>query len=327
VSTACCSADNSATAPFCGLRTQHRRAESGSVTHAGASQRIARRSIVGVLAVVTRSCAASDRGVVYDSEEYRKRRVAPARASPLGGTGLRGRNSAGRNRLTRSMDNHDDKTVAASGGRVLQIDPAAHKVADVLLPWLVNGTLEGDERAFVEQHLAACPRCQREAEWLRDFHAACGAGESSEEASAAFRSLKRKLDARPDVRLADRLRSWISDSGWTRWVIAAEFAMIAVLGAALFAGVGEPSIYRTLGAGPSTSMTTGALVVVFDPATPEGDLRRILRDVDARVVDGPTQANAYVLEVQQSRREQALRELKSNPAVVLVQNLDSKGSR
>ena len=34
-------------------------------------------------------------------------------------------------------------------GRVLQFDPAAHKVADVLLPWLVNGTLEGDELAFV----------------------------------------------------------------------------------------------------------------------------------------------------------------------------------
>ena len=101
--------------------------------------------------------------------------------------------------------------------------------------------------------------------------------------------------------------------------------MIAVLGAALFAGFGEPSIYRTLSAGSSPSM--GALVVVFDPATPEGDMRRILRDVDARVVDGPTQANAYVLEVQQPRREQALRELKSNPAVVLVQNLDSKGSR
>ena len=131
-------------------------------------------------------------------------------------------------------------------GRVLQIDPAAHKVADVLLPWLVNGTLEGEEQAFVEQHVAACPRCQREMEWLREFHAACTAGESSEQASSAFRSLKRKLDARPDTRVADRLRAWLPRTGFARWVIAAEFAVIAVLGAALFAGVGEPSLYRRL---------------------------------------------------------------------------------
>ena len=225
------------------------------------------------------------------------------------------------------MDNHDDKAGTGASGRVLQIDPAAHKVADVLLPWLVNGTLEGEERVFVEQHVAACPRCQRELAWLREFHAACTAGESSEQSSSALRSLKRKLDARPDTRAVDRVRAWLPRGGFARWVIAAEFAVIAVLGAALYAGVGEPSLYRTLGAGPSSSVTTGALVVVFDPATPEGDLRRILRDVDARLVDGPTQANAYVLDVPQTRREQALRELKSNPAVVLVQTLDSKGSR
>ena len=50
------------------------------------------------------------------------------------------------------MDNRNDKTGAS--GRVLPLAPAAHRVADVLLPWLVNGTLEGDELAFVERHLA-----------------------------------------------------------------------------------------------------------------------------------------------------------------------------
>ena len=64
-------------------------------------------------------------------------------------------------------------------GRVLRFDPAPHKVADVLLPWLVNGTLEGDELEFVQQHVATCVRCQREVEWLREFHAACAAGESN----------------------------------------------------------------------------------------------------------------------------------------------------
>jgi len=225
------------------------------------------------------------------------------------------------------MDNRNDKSGTGNNGRVLQIDPAAHKVADVLLPWLVNGTLEGDERSFVEQHVAACPRCQREVDWLREFHSACAAGEKAPGAAAGLASLRRKLDARVDNRgIVERFRALTWGRGWTRWVIAAEFAVIALLGAVLWQGIEQPSLYRTLGAGNS-AMTTGALVVVFDPATPEGDLRRILRDVDARLVDGPTQANAYVLDVPPSHREQAVRALKSNPAVVLVESLASKGSR
>jgi len=224
------------------------------------------------------------------------------------------------------MDNRNDRAGTGENGRVLQIDPAAHKVADVLLPWLVNGTLEGDELTFVQQHVAACPRCQREVDWLRDFHAACAAGEKAPGTAAGLESLRRKLDARAgNRRIIARLRASLPH-GWMRWVIAAEFAVIAVLAGMLLQSVEPPALYRTLGAG-NAAMTTGALVVVFDPATPEGDLRRILRDIDARLVDGPTQANAYLLDVPPSRREQAVRSLKSNPAVVLVESLQSKGSR
>lgn len=38
-----------------------------------------------------------------------------------------------------------------------------------LLPWLVNGTLEGDERLEVEEHLRSCLVCRREVEQLRDL--------------------------------------------------------------------------------------------------------------------------------------------------------------
>jgi anti-sigma factor RsiW len=38
----------------------------------------------------------------------------------------------------------------------------AHERTLELLPWLVNGTLEGDERREVEAHLASCPECRSE---------------------------------------------------------------------------------------------------------------------------------------------------------------------
>lgn len=215
-------------------------------------------------------------------------------------------------------------------GRVLQFDPAAHKVADVLLPWLVNGTLEGDELAFVQQHVATCARCQREVEWLREFHAACVAGESEPNAStsAAFRSLRHKLDTRPKERgIVSWSNRWRFGHAWTRWLIAAQLAVIVVLGGVVIVGDDHPAVYRTLSSSDAGAATTGSLVVVFDPATTEADLRRMLRDIGARLIDGPTRTNAYVLEVPEPRREQAVRVLRNERAVVLVERLDSKASR
>ena len=213
-------------------------------------------------------------------------------------------------------------------GRVLQIDAATHKVVDVLLPWFVNGTLRGDELAFVKQHLSECVRCQREVEWLRELGAACVAAEQVPGASNALRNLRRQLDEprRSNGPLARLYRLWRGAQPWSRWVIAAELAVIIVLGALLVPGTDGPALYRTLGAANPSAKMTGNLVVVFDPAITESELRRILRDVGARVVDGPTQANAYVLEVPVEQRDLAAQTLRSQRAVVLAEQLGPRST-
>jgi len=207
--------------------------------------------------------------------------------------------------------------------RVVRIDPAAHKVADALLPWFANGTLDGEEGAFVERHLAQCPRCRQEVDWLRKLYAACLAGEAASEAPAVFRKLRRKLEA-PRSR-------WQSlgarPARWTRWVMGAQFALIVALGALSVHDTEREPAYRTLGALPVVAPPAGALVVVFDPSTSEAELRRVMREADARVVDGPTRSNAYVLAVPAGRRDQAIETLKSERAVALVEALDPEGSR
>jgi hypothetical protein len=214
-------------------------------------------------------------------------------------------------------------------GRVLPFDPPAHKVADVLLPWFVNGTLEKDELAFVQQHLSECVRCQREVEWLRELRAACLDGEAAPGASSVFRNLRRQLDEPRTVRGegAWPRRFWRRAPPWSQWALAAELAVIVALGAALLQGTDGPSLYRTLGARNAAAPTTGTLVVVFDPTTAESDLRRILREAGARVVDGPTQANAYVLQVAGERRDKAEQALRAEAAVVLVEQLDPEKTR
>jgi anti-sigma factor RsiW len=201
-------------------------------------------------------------------------------------------------------------------GRVLHFDAATHKVVDVLLPWFVNGTLDDDERALVERHLRQCERCRREVEWLQELHAACAAAATSG-ASPALDGLRQRL-ARPRA-AAGRWQVL----PWSRAVIAAQLAAILVLGAVVVGSDESKAPYRTLGAAESAARASASLVVVFDPAATELELRRILRTAGARIVDGPTQANAYLLDVPSGAREDAIRTLKTDRRVVLVEPLGS----
>jgi anti-sigma factor RsiW len=202
--------------------------------------------------------------------------------------------------------------------RVVRLDPAAHKVADALMPWYVNDTLDREERAFVERHVAECPRCKQEAEWLRGLYAACVAGEASPAASSALRKLRRKLEA-PRARQRGPARLWRRERPWTHWLIGAQLVLIAGLGALWIHDEERAAPYRTLGA--ASTPAPPALVVVFDPATSEAEMRRVLREADARVVDGPTQSNAYLLDVPPAERQHALQALRSERVVTFAEDL------
>jgi anti-sigma factor RsiW len=204
--------------------------------------------------------------------------------------------------------------------RVVRLDAPPHKVAHVLLPWLVNGTLEGDELAFVRRHVDECPECRHEVEWLRELHAACIAAEAMPGASAAFRNLRHNLEARegrdPITRRSEgRRRRWLPRA------LAAQCAVIVVLGALLLASTDGPALYRTLGAGNAAVPAKGSLVVVFHPTTSVAEMQRILRSAGARIVDGPTQANAYVLEVPPGQMERAAQAIKAERAALLIEPL------
>lgn len=213
--------------------------------------------------------------------------------------------------------------------RIIRLDAAAHKVVDVLLPWLVNGTLEGDELAFVQRHVDECPTCRHEVEWLRELHAACIAGEAMPGASVAFRNLRRDLEAPSGARdsIARLRRSRGRTRHWWQWAIAAEFGVIIVLGGLLLTSTDGPVLYRTLGAGNARTPATGSLVVVFDPATSQAEVHRILRSAGARIVDGPTQANAYVLEVPVGDTDRGAQAIRAERATLLIEPLGPQGAR
>lgn len=211
-------------------------------------------------------------------------------------------------------------------GRVLSFEAGVHKVVDALLPWYVNGTLSPEERDYVHQHVGECAQCRQEIEWLRELHSACAAAQSTPAGSLALRNLRRRLDEPPPERgVWSRLRRALENSTrGARWATAAlVIVLVASVSWALRDGE-SPALYRTLSAS-DVMPRNGSLIVVFDPATTEAELRRILREADARLVDGPTRANAYVLDVPIERRDVALRALRSERSVLLVERLTQEG--
>jgi len=213
--------------------------------------------------------------------------------------------------------------------RVIPFDAAAHKVAHVLLPWLVNGTLKDDELAFVQRHLDECEDCRHEVDWLRELHAACIAGQATPGASVAFRNLRRELEAPRESQdsIARLRRSFGGPRRWWQWALAAELAVIVMLGSLLLTSADGPALYRTLGARNAGTPVSGNLVVVFDPATSVAEVQRILRSAGARIVDGPTQANAYVLDVPAGQMTRAAQAIKAERAALLVEPLGSRDAR
>ncbi len=110
------------------------------------------------------------------------------------------------------------------------------------------------------------------------------------------------------------------------WALAAQFAVIAGLAILLVPPYGDLAAYRVLGAGTEAD-SAGNVVVIFQPETTVQDMHRILQTSRARMVDGPTVTDAYVLAVPDTRLAQAIDALRAEPAVALAEPLNAGGAR
>lgn len=223
-------------------------------------------------------------------------------------------------------------------GRILQFEGHRHGEAQRLLPWLVNGRLDADEQAWVEQHVAGCSECRREYDaqralqtaWLQSDDAATDGVDAKgmdangmwSAADAGWHRLRPRLQPPQVVQESIQLplhRQWPQRPRWMGWALAAQALMITVLGAALWRLPSVTPSYRTLGTAPAAA--AGNLVIVFDPHLDEGRLRGLLRASEARIVDGPNAAGAYVLAVPAPRLAMVRDTLRAAPGVTLVATL------
>jgi anti-sigma factor RsiW len=215
-------------------------------------------------------------------------------------------------------------------GRVLPLNASEHAAADALLPFYVNGTLRGEELARVEQHLTACEQCRHEVDWLRDIFAACAAmapipGAQAFADAAGIRAFADRVEPLPWRRRISA--GWRSTQPWMRMLIAAQLAGLAILGTLLAFDNRDDPNYRTLGAYAQPAPARDAIAVMFDPAMTEAELRRVVTRAGARIVDGPTTTNAFVLEVPAAQTHEAVQKLRAERTVLFAEPLGARADR
>jgi hypothetical protein len=179
----------------------------------------------------------------------------------------------------------------------------SHRECWDLLPWLVNDTLNETQRQRLDQHLAECADCRREAgeqkslrEHLRQEDSVLYAPQAS------LQKLMNRIDeAAPSQQAPSRMRPRFTSS-----TAAKLLAATVVAGVVSFVAIDSISAWRlreersapryaTLTSKPAVSVTVPAARVVFAPTMNLSQLSELLRTSNAQVVTGPTEAGVYTL--------------------------------
>jgi len=211
--------------------------------------------------------------------------------------------------------------------RILPFTTDPHRETRDLMPWLITGRLEPEEQARVEAHLAACEECSRELAGERAL--ASEVAELPIATGIGWAAMRDRLDTAarqaasiPAAPPPGRRRFTMRQIGT---VLAAQAALLAATVTIALRVEAPMASYHALGSAPAA--TGGNAIVMFRPDARESDISRLLKANDARLVDGPTAANAYVLHLPEAGRTQALDRLRGDAAVVLAEPLDAAALR
>jgi len=217
---------------------------------------------------------------------------------------------------------------------IIRFNTDPHRITQKLLPWFAMGTLDADETLAVESHLEGCAECRAELETERALGAMIATVPSDVE--RGWDALRSRIESEKPRRRSTGLwrgtgaaRPRPAASGWTTtamppmgWAITAQAASLVLIAGVAWVWANGQHIQQYHALSAPKAVNTGNLVVIFKPTTSEQDLRGALRRADARLVDGPTASDAYVLHVASAERMAALGKLRANTEVVLAEPID-----
>jgi anti-sigma factor RsiW len=196
---------------------------------------------------------------------------------------------------------------------VLPLDADGHDRVEALLPAYAAGRLVPADHAEVETHLAGCARCRAELGFDQALRSV-PAEPLSADPDAGWAALRARIATPAAMPAPRRANPW-------PWFFGGQIALTAVLLAMLlWRPPAQESLYR--GLGPAASPAANALVM-FRPDATEFQIRAALQSGGARLVDGPTATQAYLLRLPRADAD-ALATLRRQPGVALAESLDAR---
>jgi len=205
--------------------------------------------------------------------------------------------------------------------RIIPLPANRHEQVRSLLPWYVSGRLEPEEHARVEAHLADCAACRAEADSERRLEA--GVAGLSLDVEHGWARMRRRIAARESrggfAVAAEIGGRFFARHGAVGWALAAQALAIASVSLVL---VSQPRAPRYVALGEPGAGRRGDAIVEFRPQATEAELRRTLGRAGAKIVDGPTAAGAYVLDIPAQSKAAALAALRHDPDVVMAEPID-----
>jgi hypothetical protein len=190
-----------------------------------------------------------------------------------------------------------------------------------LLPWYVNGSLEGEERELVSRQVLASLTCRKELERLRRLQELMQRDDAEAVATdRAFERLMARINAN-----GTSPRSRAPHSGrefaWTRFALAASLtAGVSVL---LWWWAGAPPttapLYETLTSPQSADAKAAGLRIVFAPGVTEPERLELLASHGLTIVEPPTDDGVVTLAfTNEADRAAVAAALRQDPRIRLV---------
>lgn len=196
----------------------------------------------------------------------------------------------------------------------------SHEAAFELLPWVANGTLQGEERERVDRHVASCLVCRSELKSQTVLQRVVKERPTlSWSAQTSFDRLAQRLDT-PRTHPVGTLLASLSRRPVR---LAAACLVLVAVGAVAWLGLGREA---ERDAAPFATLTQGSaqqavlVDLVFAAGVGEADVRAFVGELGATVVAGPSAVGRYTIRLSaeartDEQRDALLSRLEADPRV------------
>ncbi|HEY2035957.1 MAG TPA: zf-HC2 domain-containing protein [Steroidobacteraceae bacterium] len=221
---------------------------------------------------------------------------------------------------------------------------ALHARAELLIPWLVNGSLPAEAEPAVREHIAACPGCRadfeeqlRVSQAMRADGPLVFAGEPSYQKLLARIQSAASRDEPPEEELAEEVMDvpavraahpFRRSPPVVRWLAAAVILQAFALGVGAWAWhsstASRSADYATLTSSAPSYDSSPRVRVLFRPDLSVAALQGVLQAAGAHIIDGPADGNVYTLGFARGTSSRAalaqqITALRTNPAILFAE--------